>query len=323
MAYRTMGFTGIAAAMLVACGASGPSEQLIKARSAYDQTSNGAAARYAPARVLDAKQALTAAENADDNSPEEKHLAYIAMRKAELADAEADLKVQKQSVGEADTEYQRLLKQQRETAKADLDRTRDALRDTVDALGTIREDLKKKDAKVDELQERRTALEARKAELEKAQAALEQDLSASEKARKDAEDRAAAALASLDKLANVKEEARETVITLSGSVLFETGKSALLPIARERLSKVADALKEMGTERKIVIEGHTDSRGAEQMNYKLSLDRAAAVREYLVSQGIDPQQVQAEGKGESRPIADNGTPEGRANNRRVEIHIEK
>src|SRR5690606_12040633 len=127
------------------------------------------------------------------------------------------------------TEYQRLLKQQRETAKADLDRTRDALRDTVDALGTIREDLKKKDAKVDELQERRTALEARKAELEKAQAALEQDLSASEKARKDAEDRAAAALASLDKLANVKEEARETVITLSGSVLFETGKSALLP----------------------------------------------------------------------------------------------
>ena len=59
------------------------------------------------------------------------------------------------------------------------------------------------------------------------------------------------------------------------------------------------------------------------MNYKLSLDRAAAVREYLVSQGVDPQQVQAEGKGESAPIADNGTPEGRANNRRVEIHIKK
>lgn len=323
MAHRTLAFTGIAAALLVACGASGPSEQLVKARSAYDHSANGAAARYSPARVLDAKQALTAAEHADDNSPEEKHLAYIATRKAALADAEAEYKIQKESAAEADAEYQSVLKSQRQAAKADLERTREALHDTVDALGTIREDLKKKDAKVDELTEKREKLEARKAELEKAQAALESDLTASEKARKEAEERAAAALASLDKLANVKEEARETVITLSGSVLFETGKSALLPIAQERLDKVADALKEMDSSRKIVIEGHTDSRGADKMNYKLSLDRAAAVREYLVSRGVDPQQVQAEGKGESTPIADNSTPEGRANNRRVEIHIKK
>ncbi len=323
MAHRRLAFTGIAAALLIACGSSGPSEQLIKARSAYDHSAKGAAARYAPARVLDAKQALSEAEKAEDNSTQEKHLAYIATRKAALADAEAELKIQKESAGEADAEYQRLLKQQRQAAKADLDRTREALRDTVDALGTIREDLKKKDAKVDELQEKREALEARKAQLEQAQQSLEKDLSASEKARKDAEERAAAALASLDKLANVKEEARETVITLSGSVLFETGKSALLPIAEERLNKVANALKEMSSDRKIIVEGHTDSRGSEEMNYKLSLDRAAAVRSYLVSQGVDPQQVQAAGKGEKSPIADNGTPEGRANNRRVEIHIKK
>lgn len=146
-------------------------------------------------------------------------------------------------------------------------------------------------------------------------------LSDSERARKDAEAQAQAALASLNKLAQVKEEANETVITLSGSVLFETGKTQLLPIAETSLNKVAAALKTMGNEKKIVVEGHTDDRGAPEMNKKLSQERAESVLKYLAEQGVEQARMKAEGKGESDPIANNDSPEGRANNRRVELHI--
>lgn len=160
-------------------------------------------------------------------------------------------------------------------------------------------------------------LEASQSRLSEKDAAL----SASERARKDAEVRAQAALASLNKLAQVKEEANETVITLSGSVLFETGKAQLLPIAEDSLGKVATAIKTMGDEKEIVIEGHTDDRGAPDMNKALSQERAESVLAYLAQQGVDKSRMKAEGKGESDPIASNASPEGRANNRRVELHI--
>src|SRR6185369_14983622 len=110
------------------------------------------------------------------------------------------------------------------------------------------------------------------------------------------------------------------VLTLSGSVLFASGKSVLLPMALTRLSEAAKALKEDG--RSITIIGHTDSQGSDESNQKLSVARAEAVRKYFVTQGLPGDRVKAEGAGESQPIADNATPEGRANNRRVEIVLE-
>ena len=82
----------------------------------------------------------------------------------------------------------------------------------------------------------------------------------------------------------------------------------------------ARALKEDG--RSITIIGHTDSAGSDAANQKLSEARAEAVRTYLVSQGIPADHVKSEGAGESQPVADNKTPEGRANNRRVEIILQ-
>jgi outer membrane protein OmpA-like peptidoglycan-associated protein len=138
--------------------------------------------------------------------------------------------------------------------------------------------------------------------------------------RKQAEERAKAALASLEEMGKVKEEARGTVITLDGSVLFASGKYDLLPIARQKLTDIAHALRDQGY-KKMTVEGHTDSRGSESTNRSLSENRAMSVRTLLVSEGIEPDKISSVGLGESRPIADNNSAEGRANNRRVEIIV--
>lgn len=137
------------------------------------------------------------------------------------------------------------------------------------------------------------------------------------KNREEAERRAAEAQKLLAGFATVKAEPRGMVITLSGSVLFASDKAELLGTAKTKLNQVADSLKEDG--RDITILGHTDSQGNDDYNVKLSQRRADAVRQYLISRGVDQNKIKAEGKGKAEPIADNASPEGRANNRRVEI----
>jgi len=140
--------------------------------------------------------------------------------------------------------------------------------------------------------------------------------------RQAAEEEMRRALASLAEIASVKAEAQRTIITLSGEVLFKSTEATLRPGAQARLDKVAEALKSQGEDRKMVVEGHTDSQGKDAYNQSLSQRRAEAVRSYLVSRGIPADTIQAVGKGEVEPIADNKTAEGRANNRRVEIEID-
>ena len=118
-----------------------------------------------------------------------------------------------------------------------------------------------------------------------------------------------------------KEEARGTVITLSGSVLFQSAQSTLLPSAQVKLDEVGTALAGVGP-RNVIIEGHTDSQGSESYNQGLSQRRADAVRNYLVLHGYPADRIQAIGMGKGSPIANNASPEGRANNRRVEIIIQ-
>ncbi|HEY3493382.1 MAG TPA: OmpA family protein, partial [Polyangiaceae bacterium] len=163
------------------------------------------------------------------------------------------------------------------------------------------------------------ALESTRENLMSTRANLTQE----QQARQKAESTAAAALASLDQIARVKEEARGMVITLDGSVLFVSGKAELLPIAQKKLDDVAKALNDIDEQQKIVIEGHTDSNGNDDSNLRLSQQRADSVKNYLVSRGVKADRVQSVGKGEAQPVATNETAEGRANNRRVEIVVQK
>ena len=139
-------------------------------------------------------------------------------------------------------------------------------------------------------------------------------------ARAQAEEAARIAEQKLAKLVEIRHDDRGTVLSLSGSVLFGSGKSALLRTGLRRLDQVAQALKT--TKGRMVVEGYTDSRGRDAKNLALSEARAKTVRAYLISRGVASDQVVAVGLGESNPIADNATAEGRANNRRVEIVIE-
>jgi hypothetical protein len=103
-------------------------------------------------------------------------------------------------------------------------------------------------------------------------------------------------------------------------VLFDFNKYTLKPDAREKLAKVSGILLAYPG-LKVQVEGYTDNIGTEEYNLKLSDERAGTVRDYLVSQSVSDSNVTAKGLGESSPIADNSTNQGRAQNRRVELVV--
>jgi len=114
-----------------------------------------------------------------------------------------------------------------------------------------------------------------------------------------------------------KKTDRGMVVTL-GDVLFDTGQATLKPGANLALNRLATFLS-ANPQTKIIIEGHTDSRGSDEYNEVLSERRARAVATELMSRGLAADQLQTLGRGKGYPVASNDTPEGRQRNRRVEI----
>jgi len=109
------------------------------------------------------------------------------------------------------------------------------------------------------------------------------------------------------------------VVTMA-DVLFDTGKYDVRPRTREQLAKLSGILlAHPGLQ--LEVEGHTDSTGSDELNQKLSEQRASAVRDYLVAQGLARDAVAAKGFGKDVPLADNDTPAGRQKNRRVELIV--
>ena len=119
-------------------------------------------------------------------------------------------------------------------------------------------------------------------------------------------------------------QARETergwILTLAGDLLFDVGKASIKPGGQRALGSLARFMREH-PERKIEIEGFTDDRGSREANQRLSERRAAAVRELLVHEGVEPERIAAHGYGPAYPVASNSDPAGRQLNRRVEILI--
>lgn len=112
----------------------------------------------------------------------------------------------------------------------------------------------------------------------------------------------------------------QTRVNIHETIQFATGSATLLPASHRVLGDIYKVLTD-AEEMRLRIEGHTDNKGTEVMNYRLSKERAESVKVYLSSLGVDPSRLMVVGYGETRPIDTNRTTAGRAQNRRVEFHI--
>jgi outer membrane protein OmpA-like peptidoglycan-associated protein len=271
-----------------------PPQELTDARVAFERASKGPAAQVNPARFQLAKEALEDAEVAYGAKPEEdvRDRAYVALRRIQAAEAEAGAELASQRRWKALRELATLQGTYADKARAELAAAEGR---AVKAEGQLGEE------------QARTQVAQQQAEAER-------------QARLAAEAKANAALTELTHMATVKREQRGLVITLSGQVLFASNEATLLPAATKALDNVVSALKAVPANAgRVVIEGHTDSRGARAYNRDLAERRARSVRDYLVSRGLPGDLFAVEGVGPDRPVADNRSAEGRANNRRVEI----
>lgn len=164
-------------------------------------------------------------------------------------------------------------------------------------------------------------LQRREKEISKAKLTAKEKAAALEKAREEAKQKTAEVAqlkAEVEEL-KAKPTDRGMVITL-GDILFATNRAILAPGAEKDIDQLGRFMKKYPT-RKIVIEGHTDSRGKSEYNLALSKRRADAVKKALVAKGIDESRIETKGYGETSPVANNKTAAGRQQNRRVEVII--
>lgn len=166
------------------------------------------------------------------------------------------------------------------------------------------------------LTERRVELARQTIELRNAEQQLEGVSEQRARARLEARDEQ---IRQLQEELNAKQTDRGSVVTF-GSVLFEVSKADLKPAAHAEVQKLARFLQEH-SDRKVLIEGFTDSTGSDSFNLQLSQARADSVRHALVRAGVAPERIQTVGLGKAHPVADNGSSASRAMNRRVEVTI--
>ena len=338
----------LGATALAGCATMTPRE-LVDARDAYRQAAAGPAAQFSPDSLVQARLALDEADRAyarTGNSERTRTLAYVALRNAQIAESQARTVVAQQERLEAERQLavargtnadraRRELAQAR-TELAEAQRLRTEAEQRQMALEQQQQEAARAQAEQQAREQAQRQEQERQARLAQDQSRIDElntQLEQERQARLQAEQRATQAEADAraqtavaDELrairqVQVKEESRGLVLTLSGSVLFRSGSSELMASAQQRLDEVADTLKK--GENPLVIEGHSDSMGSAQRNEELSYLRAAAVRNYLVGRGVDGTRVRINGLGSAQPIASNATSEGRANNRRVEIVIER
>ena len=273
-----------------------------------------------PLAVADAERAARRARSDEVTGAERTHRMAIAEKRIEIARAES-YRVEAEQAAEA------------------IDQTITALRLNASRLEVAQARAEAEQARLssvatqEEIQ--RTRQQAMSA-AERAEAAAERERMAREEAeaarrlseaqateialaRREAElaSEAAESLRRRLELMALRETDRGMVITL-GDVLFATGETRLANDAQSNLADVVELLQSE-PDKKVRIEGHTDSTGNESVNLRISQQRADAVKAELVNLGVEPGRIDAVGMGEDFPIASNDTGEGRSQNRRVDV----
>jgi outer membrane protein OmpA-like peptidoglycan-associated protein len=321
----------VAAGLLLACAAFAAPPL----RAADDATSAAVAQLSARLGALDADAALAGRADlerykarsaiailAAARSRDREHALYVARARVAAAEHAAQAEALRAQSAQLDRERDQIAleasRRQAEAAQREADRLRrqamareeEALRQA-EAMAVERAQLEESSANAGAAAEQAMKLAAARAEetrLARKEAELASALAA---------DSPAAAAAAPAPLA-ARSSGKGTVYTLPGTA-FASGSATLAPSAGASLRSLFSAI---GARKTLRVEAHTDSQGPEAANLALSQKRAEAVKRALVGIGIGAARIRAIGKGESAPVADNASAEGRARNRRVEIVVE-
>lgn len=297
------------AAALAGCATTPPSDSaMVQSRAAVATARADAnVASRASLELERANRLLAQAESAFAAGDERNsgHLAYLATQQAAIAQETARQRAAEEAVKSASAERDRVVLQIRsreaDAARADAARAQDAAQSAQQRAEAAR----------------RSAAEeaARRAQAEDQARTAEAAAAAARAQAKEQADEMAAKLADMQ----ARQTARGMVVTL-GDVLFQTDRAELQGSAARSLDRLASFMREF-PDRTLLIEGYTDSTGSAAYNQALSERRANAVRDALVSRGVDAHRIVAHGLGETSPVASNDTASGRALNRRVEVVI--
>jgi outer membrane protein OmpA-like peptidoglycan-associated protein len=290
-------------------------QQLMHAEDLYRQKQKketvGVAAKEATETAEEARL-MAVKQKAEDEAQ-----AAAAAREAK-ARADADAEAKRRAEAEAARAQAEQARLQAEQARAQAEQAKaEAERMKQEAQAAAQEAARQKDEAEKAKAEAVAQQQVLSAETDKARAAAAQSDSLRQQAEKEKQELRARLLQQLNSILATRDSARGLIANMS-DVLFRSGSFELLPGARERLAKVSGIVLAYPSLH-VAIEGHTDSVGGDEYNQELSEHRAQSVRDYFVQQGIPANTIDARGFGKSEPIASNDTPEGRQQNRRVEL----
>jgi outer membrane protein OmpA-like peptidoglycan-associated protein len=282
--------------------------------------SNTELAGYAPLALGEAERALRKAELATGDDLYRSYLVYMADRRIQIARAMAEREQHEQILDELKKQNSDMLikasQLEADHARLDAEQARLLVATTVEDAERAREEK--------ELAQQNEAESARAAQLsaeeaDQARRLAESRASEADLARLEAELASQQVTSLTRQLENLQlRETESGVVVTLGDVLFASGQAQLVEGGRSSLEEVVDLLQ-TEPNKKIRVEGHTDSLGEADANLLLSEQRAQAVLDALVSLGVASERISALGMGEDFPIASNEDEDGRARNRRVDV----
>jgi outer membrane protein OmpA-like peptidoglycan-associated protein len=282
--------------------------------------SNTELAGYAPLALREAERALRKAELATGDDLNRSYLVYMADRRIQIARTMAEREQYEQTLDQLQDDHSQMLIR---ASQLEADHARKEAEEARLLVATTSEEAQRA-MEEKETAQQKEAESARAAQLsaeeaDQARRLADSRASEAEFARREA-DLASQQVTSLTRqLENLQlRETESGVVVTLGDVLFASGQAQLVEGGRSSLEEVVDLLQ-TEPDKKIRVEGHTDSMGDADANLLLSEQRAQAVREALVSLGVASERVSALGMGEDFPIASNEDEDGRARNRRVDV----
>jgi outer membrane protein OmpA-like peptidoglycan-associated protein len=292
--------------------------EVYEARNAVDIAKSQRADQYAPDVYAKATSSLQMMENTVSSKADKKKIVTTARQTVQFAEDARALSAQKQEAERIQRERQSAAAAAAAKAKAEADATAAAEAQRQAELTAAKEAQMKAEADAAAMRAK-SAADAAAAEQAALRAKQEAAQADAERARQQAAALRASLLEQFNRVLETTDTPRGLVVNMA-DVLFDTGKYDLRQEAQIKLAKLSGIiLAHPGLN--LAVEGYTDSTGSDELNMKLSDQRANAVRDYLVSQGLTADSVTAQGFGKSMPVADNSTAAGRQKNRRVEIIV--